>query len=175
MAINFPDSPADGDTHTVGSKVWTYNATKGAWIASISAIPATLGEIDGHIIPDTNVTYDLGSAEKKFRDLYLSTGTLYIGEQAIQADTNGVVVNALKVGTSTISADSDGIVVNSIKIGSKQIDTDSDGNLDFQMELLLEATQYRLQSNNLQTLLWMFRQKFCLWQLIRMRLAVTPI
>jgi len=129
MAINFPDSPADGDTHTVGSKVWTYNATKGAWIASISAIPATLGEIDGHIIPDTNVTYDLGSAEKKFRDLYLSTGTLYIGEQAIQADTNGVVVNALKVGTSTISADSDGIVVNSIKIGSKQIDTDSDGNL----------------------------------------------
>lgn len=35
------------------------------------------------LIPDTNVTYDLGSAEKKFRDLYLSTGTLYLGDESI--------------------------------------------------------------------------------------------
>ena len=110
MAINFPDSPSDGDTHTAGSKSWTYNATKGVWIASISAIPTTLGEINDHIIPDTSVTYDLGSADKKFRDLYLDGNTLNIGNQTIQADANGVIVNAIKIGT-------------------KQIDTDSEGNL----------------------------------------------
>lgn len=32
----------------------------------------------GHIIPSTDDTYDLGSAEYKFRDLYLSSGTLYM-------------------------------------------------------------------------------------------------
>ena len=32
----------------------------------------------GHIIPSTNDTYDLGSAEYKFRDLYLGSSTLYM-------------------------------------------------------------------------------------------------
>ena len=32
----------------------------------------------GHIIPSTNNTYDLGSAEYKFRDLYLGSSTLYM-------------------------------------------------------------------------------------------------
>ena len=96
MAINFPDSPTDGDTHTVGSKVWTYNATKGVWIASISAIPTEIGAINGHIIPDTNITYDLGSAEKKFRDLYLSTGTLYLGDESISI-TDGQLTSTASI------------------------------------------------------------------------------
>jgi len=35
--------------------------------------------IGGHLIPDTNVTYDLGSPELKFRHLYLSSSTIYLG------------------------------------------------------------------------------------------------
>jgi hypothetical protein len=37
--------------------------------------------ITGHIIPDANETYDLGSSTNKFRDLYLSAGTLYLGDK----------------------------------------------------------------------------------------------
>jgi len=32
----------------------------------------------GHIIPATNDTYDLGNAEKKFRDLYLGASSIYM-------------------------------------------------------------------------------------------------
>ena len=81
MAINFPDSPSDGDTHTSDSKSWTYNAAKGVWIATLTAIPTTIADINGHIIPDTTLTYDLGSADKKFRDIYLSSGTIYLGDE----------------------------------------------------------------------------------------------
>jgi len=35
-------------------------------------------QVGGHIMPDDNETYDLGSSSKKFRDLYLSAGTIYL-------------------------------------------------------------------------------------------------
>ena len=49
----------------------------------------TLGAttIAGHLIPDTDVSYDLGSSALKFRDLYLSGSTIYL-------DTNEINVNS---------------------------------------------------------------------------------
>ena len=34
MAMNFPNSPSDGDTHEVNGKTFVYNATKGIWSVS---------------------------------------------------------------------------------------------------------------------------------------------
>jgi len=34
MAMNFPNSPSDGDTHEVNGKTFIYNATKGIWSVS---------------------------------------------------------------------------------------------------------------------------------------------
>jgi hypothetical protein len=36
MAINFPDSPSDGDEATLEGKVYTYNASKNAWTPASS-------------------------------------------------------------------------------------------------------------------------------------------
>ena len=36
--------------------------------------------MSGHIIPDTNDTYDIGSAEFKIRDLYVSDNSLWVGD-----------------------------------------------------------------------------------------------
>lgn len=36
-------------------------------------------ELSGHLIPDTNASYDLGSAEYKIRHLFLSQNSIYIG------------------------------------------------------------------------------------------------
>ena len=38
----------------------------------------------GHIIPDTNIAYDLGSAAYRFKDLYLSGSSLYLGSVVLQ-------------------------------------------------------------------------------------------
>ena len=35
------------------------------------------GTVDGHLIPDANASYDLGSAEYKFRHLYLSDNSVH--------------------------------------------------------------------------------------------------
>jgi len=33
-------------------------------------------EVTSHIVPNANETYDLGSATNRFRDLYISNGTI---------------------------------------------------------------------------------------------------
>lgn len=47
--------------------------------------------LDTAIIPDTNSVYDLGSAEYKFRDLYLSSNSIHLGEALITSTESGVV------------------------------------------------------------------------------------
>jgi hypothetical protein len=50
-------------------------------------VQTKLGDISGNIIPDTDVTYDLGSSTHKFRDLYLSGSTIHLG--SIELSDNG--------------------------------------------------------------------------------------
>ena len=45
----------------------------------------------GHILPATNDTYDIGSAEKKVRDFYLSSNSLWIGDEHKISIDNGVM------------------------------------------------------------------------------------
>lgn len=40
----------------------------------------------GHIVPTADITYDLGQADKRFRDLYLSGSTIYVGDGVISFD-----------------------------------------------------------------------------------------
>ena len=57
--------------------------------------------IDGHIIPDANETYDLGSPDKKFKDLYLSGNTLYMGGQPLSIVNGQLTLNGNPVTGST--------------------------------------------------------------------------
>jgi hypothetical protein len=42
--------------------------------------------VSDHILPDTDEIYDLGSPEKKFRDLYLSGSSIYLGDKKVTID-----------------------------------------------------------------------------------------
>jgi hypothetical protein len=70
---------------------------------------------DGHIIPALHNTYDLGSTTKYWRDLYLSSGSLYInGIQVLSTDGTdltfrtdaGESVKILETGNDTITLES---------------------------------------------------------------------
>ena len=64
MAINFPNSPSDGDTHTAVGKTFTYDATAGLWN------PSDLPKVPSSDAPPSNpATGDLWFDS--------STGTLY--------------------------------------------------------------------------------------------------
>jgi hypothetical protein len=49
-------------------------------ITSVADIAFTSATIKGHMIPDTDDTYDIGSAEFKIRDLYVSDNSMWIGD-----------------------------------------------------------------------------------------------
>ena len=89
MAIDFPSNPSDGDEFTSGLRKYTYDATKGKWSQLVPGSTYSfnsLGSVSGHIIPDTNIAYDLGSASYKFRDLYLDGNSIILGNRTINED-----------------------------------------------------------------------------------------
>ena len=53
---------------------------------------AKLGNVSGNIIPDADVTYDIGSASARFRDLYLSGSTIDLGGATISSDGSKVAL-----------------------------------------------------------------------------------
>ena len=70
-AINFPDSPSDGDTHVVGGVTYTYNNAETKWKTTINSnafLPLTGGTVSGNILmggeiqhdgdTDTNIAFD---------------------------------------------------------------------------------------------------------------------
>jgi len=65
----------------------------------------------GHLHPALNDTYDIGSAEKKVRDLYLGTSTLYLGDTLSLGVVNGNLRlsggGSFEVGTETVLTQAD--------------------------------------------------------------------
>ena len=53
----------------------------------------------GHIIPNANVTYDLGNTTNAFRDLYLSGSTIKLGSQTFSSNATHI-----SIGTAELSA-----------------------------------------------------------------------
>jgi len=49
--------------------------------------------VAGNIIPNANITYNLGNNTNRFNDLYLANSTIYIGSQTISANTTSVSIS----------------------------------------------------------------------------------
>ena len=60
------------------------------------ASPTFTGTVTtGHVLPATDVTFDLGSPAKMWRDIYVGPGSLYVnGQKVLQTDAGDVVVTA---------------------------------------------------------------------------------
>ena len=56
-AINFPDSPSNGDTHVVGGVIYTYDSTETKWKTTINSnafLPLTGGTLSGNLTLGSN-------------------------------------------------------------------------------------------------------------------------
>lgn len=49
------------------------------------------GTVGGHLLPESNIAYDLGSANTRWRDLYLSGSTIHLGSVKISANGDGII------------------------------------------------------------------------------------
>ena len=60
------------------------------------ASPTFTGTVTtGHVLPATDITYDLGSPSKMWRDIYVGPGSLYVnGQKVLQTDAGDVVITA---------------------------------------------------------------------------------
>lgn len=91
----------------------------GTRIAKYSEI-SNYSNVASHIIPSANVTYDLGTANNAWRDLYLSGNTIYLGGTNISKNDDGSLritdgannTVALQVSSITVSPNTNSTFAN---------------------------------------------------------------
>jgi hypothetical protein len=76
----------------------------------------------GNIIPSANVTYDLGTTTNRWKDLYLSNATIYIGDQTISVNNEGTLAFSGNISAQNIIDETSliihGGVVNTTQVGT---------------------------------------------------------
>ena len=112
VAKNAADAAAangGGITVAGADATWTYDAALDAWSSNKDAyfagdvtVNANLAvngtsnlagdmSITGHVIPSTDVLYDLGTPTQQWRHLYLSAGSIYLANRRMQISNTGVL------------------------------------------------------------------------------------
>jgi hypothetical protein len=69
----------------------TVGGTRLAKFNEIGASSANLQSITTNVVPQSNVTLDLGTPTKRWRSLYISGNTIYLGGLNITTTTNGSI------------------------------------------------------------------------------------
>ena len=98
MALQFRrglDSDRGTITPTMGEPIFTTDTKQlyvgdGTTAGGIDVVQSKLGQVSGHIVPEADSTYDLGDSSRKFRDLYLSGNSIFLGENLILSNQGGV-------------------------------------------------------------------------------------
>lgn len=79
--LSFPTNPNDGDLYVFGDKTYIYVANNDQWkISTSTSSDANLASLRQSIIPRFDGQISLGSPNKKWKDVYVSANTLYIGD-----------------------------------------------------------------------------------------------
>lgn len=60
-------------------------------------------EVNGHITPGADSAYDIGTSSLKFRDIFLSAGTIHLGGVKLRADGNKLSIQDSTGATSSIA------------------------------------------------------------------------
>jgi hypothetical protein len=117
---------------SINNSVSTLNTLTGSLATTGSNTFVGTQTLSGSIIPATDNTYDLGSATYQWRDIYVSSGSLYIDGTKVLGSTGNELQITTDVGQSIkiLEAGSDSIILQSAD-GDIQLKTSGGGNLLF--------------------------------------------
>lgn len=94
-AANVAINLLQGNAVVQGEAIRLANAniiTLQSTVANITG--GNLQNISSNVSPSANVTYDLGTPDRRWRDLYLSGNTINLGDTTISSSPSGVVFNS---------------------------------------------------------------------------------
>ena len=121
--LNYMDGVTSNVQTQMNTKAPTANPTFTGTVSGVSASHVGLGNVTneskatmfsnptftgnvtagGHMLPDADVTYDLGSSSRKWRDLYLSGNTIKLGSATIGSTGTGLNFGGdLDLGTNKV-------------------------------------------------------------------------
>ena len=97
--LTMPSGTSGQVLTTDGSGNFTFSTVSGGGGSSYgdSDVESYMGQFDFHILPDTNATYDIGSASNKIRHLFLSDNSLYIGNNTLNTSGTNLMFNSQDV------------------------------------------------------------------------------
>jgi len=95
------DNEISVDVNQLG--ITEYTGVGDVIISTDNEISVEFTSLSTHLIPDANATWDLGTAGNKWRDLYLDSATIYLGDATIKSEENTILVQNLKTQDLTLS------------------------------------------------------------------------
>lgn len=120
--IQYPDNHIlfASANYAAGNAGFTFNPDTGAF-----AVPGT-STFSGDLLPNTDITYSLGNATRRWSNLYLSGNTIYLGDSTITTDANTLVLTNGNGGTFEVAGNSE---ITTIQNGTSNIAVEINGNV----------------------------------------------
>ena len=104
----------DANGELTGNSGFSFNQTSGNL-----SVPGS-GLFTGKLLPSANITYDLGSSTQRWKDLYLSGNTIYLGDSTISG-ANGNLTLTNSFGGQIIVTGNSVTTTNSITNGNSNV------------------------------------------------------
>ena len=114
MAINFPDSPTNGESATLGGNTWTYNSTSGAWARASSGGGSSITTYDSTTdLPLSGVSAGDQAFVTGSNRMYVSNGTGWYSVSLVNTNPNITSVQDSDGGATpfTLATDGAGTVI----------------------------------------------------------------
>lgn len=110
----------DNNGNPTGNAGFTFDSVSGNF-----AVPGN-STFSGNVLPNANITHNLGSPTQRWKDLYLSNNTIYLGESSISAATGDIVLSSATGATLEVTGNAN---VTTIVNGNSNISVNANGDV----------------------------------------------
>jgi hypothetical protein len=110
----------DDNGNPTGNAGFTFDSASGNF-----AVPGN-GTFSGNLLPNANITYNLGSPTQRWLDLYLANNTIYLGNSTISAIAGNITLSSAGGATLEVTGNAN---VTTIVNGNSNISVNANGNV----------------------------------------------